>query len=73
MPSSPAGLGIALVERGSNYVAMFPGAALAGGLRRKRPAPAEKTVVPVASGLIAGDSPLDIVSALLIARSVIAA
>ncbi len=73
MPPSPAGLGIALVVRGSNYVAMFPGAALAEGLRRKRPAPAEKTVVPVASGLIAGDNPLDIVSALLIAGSVIAA
>jgi hypothetical protein len=42
-------------------------------VRRSPRACAEKTVVPVASGLIAGDNPLDIVSALLIAGSVIAA
>ena len=70
---SPSGLGIALVVPGSNCVAMFLGAAIAEGLRRKRPALAEKTVVPVASGLIAGESLMGIVIALLIVSGVIAA
>lgn len=53
---SPAGLGIAMVLPGSNCIAMFLGSALAEGLRRWRPDFAAKAVVPVASGLIAGES-----------------
>lgn len=64
---SPSGLGIAMVIPGSNSIAMFLGAALAEWLRRKKPALAEKTVVPVASGLIAGESLMGILIAILIA------
>ncbi|MSU50178.1 MAG: OPT family oligopeptide transporter [Opitutus sp.] len=69
---SPSGLGIAMVVPGSNSVAMFLGAALAEWMRRKMPALAEKTVVPVASGLIAGESLMGILIALLIVSGVIA-
>jgi OPT family oligopeptide transporter len=69
---SPAGLGIAMVLPGSNCIAMFLGAAVAEVLRRFRPALAEKTVVPVASGLIAGESLMGILIAFLIVTGVIA-
>ncbi|HWL17058.1 MAG TPA: OPT/YSL family transporter, partial [Opitutus sp.] len=68
---SPSGLGIAMVIPGSNCIAMFLGAAVAEWLRRRRPALAEKTVVPVASGLIAGESLMGILIALLIVSGVI--
>jgi len=70
---SPSGLGIAMVIPGSNCIAMFLGAALAEWLRRKKPALAEKTVVPVASGLIAGESLMGILIAILIVSGFIAA
>lgn len=70
---SPSGLGIAMVIPGSNCIAMFLGAALAEWLRRKKPALAEKTVVPVASGLIAGESLMGILIAILIVVGFIAA
>jgi uncharacterized oligopeptide transporter (OPT) family protein len=62
---SPSGIGIAMVVPGSNAVAMFLGATLAEALRRARPRQAERTVVPVASGLIAGESLMGIAIALL--------
>ena len=70
---SPSGLGIAMVVPGSNSIAMFLGAGLAEWMRRKMPALAEKTVVPVASGLIAGESLMGILIAMLIVTGVIAA
>ncbi|ACB77882.1 OPT family oligopeptide transporter [Opitutus terrae] len=70
---SPAGLGIAMVIPGSNAIAMFLGAAAAEWMRRKFPVTAEKTVVPVASGLIAGESLMGILIALLIVTGVLAA
>ncbi len=70
---SPSGLGIAMVIPGSNCIAMFLGAAVAEALRRKAPAFSEKTVVPVASGLIAGESLMGIFIAVLIVTGVIAA
>jgi uncharacterized oligopeptide transporter (OPT) family protein len=70
---SASGLGIALVIPGSNCIAMFAGAAFAEWLRRKRPALAEKTIVPVASGLIAGESLMGILVALLIVTGFLAA
>jgi OPT family oligopeptide transporter len=69
---SPSGLGIAMVIPGSNCIAMFLGAAIAEVVRRVRPTLAEKTVVPVASGLIAGESLMGIVIALLIVTGVLA-
>lgn len=70
---SPSGLGIAMVVPGSNSIAMFLGAAVAEWMRRKFPVLAEKTVVPVASGLIAGESLMGILIALLIVTGVLAA
>ena len=69
---SPSGLGIAMVIPGSNCIAMFLGAAIAEWMRRRHPALAEKTVVPVASGLIAGESLMGILIALLIVSGFIA-
>jgi OPT family oligopeptide transporter len=70
---SPSGVGIAMVIPASNCIAMFLGAAVAEWLRRRRPALADKTVVPVASGLIAGESLMGILIAFLIVSGVIAA
>jgi uncharacterized oligopeptide transporter (OPT) family protein len=53
---SPSGLGIAMVIPGSNGLAMFLGGALAELVRRKWRAIGERFIVPVASGLIAGES-----------------
>ncbi|PTX95724.1 OPT family oligopeptide transporter [Opitutus sp. ER46] len=62
---SPSGLGIAMVIPGSNCIAMFIGAAGAEFMRRRFPKVAERTVVPVASGLIAGESLMGILIAVL--------
>jgi len=69
---SPSGLGIAMVIPGSNSIAMFLGALIAEVLRRRRPAIAEGYVVPVASGLIAGESLMGIAVAMLIVFGVLA-
>jgi uncharacterized oligopeptide transporter (OPT) family protein len=69
---SASGLGIAMVIPGSNCISMFLGAALAEWLRRKKPALAEKTIVPVSSGLIAGESLMGILIALLIVGGILA-
>ena len=71
MPS-PAGLGIAMVIPGSNGVAMFIGAAIAETMRRRWPVVAEKTIVPIASGLIAGESLMGVLIAFLLIAGVIA-
>jgi OPT family oligopeptide transporter len=68
---SPSGLGIAMVIPGSNAIAMFLGSAIAELMRRKRPALAERLVVPVSSGLIAGESLMGIVVALLVVAGVL--
>ncbi|MCU0701257.1 MAG: OPT/YSL family transporter [Myxococcaceae bacterium] len=68
---SPSGVGIAMVIPGSNAVAMFLGSALAELLRRKKPELAERLVVPVSSGLIAGESLMGIVVALLVVAGVL--
>jgi uncharacterized oligopeptide transporter (OPT) family protein len=46
---------------------MALGAFVAAGLRRWRPAFADRTVLPVASGFIAGESILGVIIALLVA------
>ena len=68
---SPSGLGIAMVIPGSNCIMMFLGAAVAELLRRRRPAIAERYVVPAASGLIAGESLMGIFIAALVVAGVI--
>lgn len=69
---SPSGIGIAMVIPASNCIAMFLGAAVAEVLRRKKPKLADDYVVPVSSGLIAGESLMGILIALLIVAGVLA-
>jgi putative OPT family oligopeptide transporter len=69
---SPSGLGISMVIPGSNSIAMFLGALMAWLLRRRKPALADRYVVPVSSGLIAGESLMGVAVALLIVAGVLA-
>lgn len=64
---SPSGIGIALVVPGANAVAMFTGAAITEIIQRRDPAKADRVVVPTAAGLIAGESLMGILIAVLIA------
>ncbi|HMJ50612.1 MAG TPA: OPT family oligopeptide transporter [Polyangiaceae bacterium] len=68
---SPSGLGIAMVIPGYNSIAMFLGGFIAEVLRRKRPALAERAIVPVASGFIAGESLMGVLIAVLIALGIL--
>ncbi len=68
---SPSGLGIAMVIPGSNAVAMFLGALGAWVWRKWKRASADRYVTPIASGLIAGESLMGVVVALLVAFKVI--
>lgn len=69
---SASGLGIAMVIPGSNAIAMFLGALLAKLLGSARPAVAKRYVVPVASGLIAGESLMGVTIAMLIVGGILA-
>ncbi len=66
---SASGLGLGMVIPGPSSVAIFAGAGTAALLRRLRPATAAGLVLPVASGLIAGESLVGIAIALAIALS----
>ncbi len=66
---SANGLGIAMVIPGANSVVMFLGATIAEVLRRRQQ---DSNVIPVASGLIAGESLMGIVVAILVSTGVIA-
>jgi uncharacterized oligopeptide transporter (OPT) family protein len=68
---APSGLGIAMMIPGNNSIAMFVGSAIATWLQRRRPDLAEQTVVPVASGFIAGESLMGILVAVLVATGVL--
>jgi len=65
---SPSGLGIAMVVPGSNCIAMFIGASLAELARRRQQ---ESIVVPIASGLIAGESLMGVAIAMSIASGLL--
>jgi uncharacterized oligopeptide transporter (OPT) family protein len=69
---SPSGVGVAMVIPGYNSVSFFAGSLIAEVLRRRRPALAERAVVPIASGFIAGESLMGIVIAMLVAFGVLA-
>lgn len=69
---SPNGLGMSMVVPAANSIAMFLGAGVAEYLRRKHPAAAERYVVPAASGLIAGESLMGILVAILVVAGVVA-
>ncbi len=68
---SASGIGIAMVVPGANAIAMFLGSAAAEVVRRRNPKTAEDTVVPVASGVIAGESLMGILVAILVAVGVL--
>jgi len=68
---SASGLGIAMVVPGSNGIAMFLGSGLAEWFRRAKPALAARIAVPIASGLIAGESLMGVLIAVLTASKVI--
>ena len=70
---SASGLGIALVVPGSNAISMFLGALVAEILRRRKPQLAQRTIVPVASGFIAGESLMSILVAVLVVMGVLSA
>lgn len=68
---APTGLGLAMVIPGNNAIAMFTGSVVAALLRRHRPALAESVIVPASSGLIAGESLIGVLLALLAATGVL--
>ncbi len=63
---SPTGFGLAFTMPAYNTLAMFVGASIALWLEKKKPALAERTIVPVSSGFIAGESLMGIFTALLV-------
>jgi len=71
MPS-PIGLGLAMVIPFWNSLSMFIGALIALLIERRSAALADKAVIPFASGVIAGESILGIIIALLISAGVLA-
>lgn len=53
---SPTGIGLAFVIPAWNAISMFLGAVLAWRFAKKRPAASEELTIPIASGIIAGES-----------------
>jgi len=70
---APTAFGLAFTVPGYNTLSMFLGAAIALVLEKTRPALAERTVVPVSSGLIAGESLMGIFVKLLGVAGLLAA
>jgi putative OPT family oligopeptide transporter len=66
------GLGIAFTINGFNAISMFIGACLALWLSKARPRVHEEYTVPVSSGIIAGESLMGVVIALLVVAGVLA-
>lgn len=62
---SATGFGLAFTLPGNNAVSMFVGALIALYLEKKKPDLAEKYIITVSSGIIAGESLLGIVIAIL--------
>lgn len=62
---SATGLGLAFTINGFNVVMMFIGALIAMLLRKKKPVMAETYIIPVASGIIAGESLMGVTIAFL--------
>ncbi len=61
---SPTGLGLAFVIPAYNSISMFLGALIAYWLEKKHPKTADTYTIPVASGLIAGESIMGVLVAL---------
>jgi putative OPT family oligopeptide transporter len=67
---NPIGLGLSFVVQGFNCISMFVGALIALVLTKARPKTAEDYVIPVASGVIAGESLMAVVITLMFALGV---
>jgi OPT family oligopeptide transporter len=65
------GLGIAFTINGYNAIMMFIGALVALGLSKSKPQVHEEYTVPVASGIIAGESLMGVLIALLVVAKVL--
>lgn len=63
---SPTGLGMAFTTPAFNTISMFLGALIALVIEKKNKEYAEKTIVPVSSGLIAGESLIGVLIAALV-------
>ncbi len=68
---SASGIGIAMVVPGFNSISMFIGALIAEVVRRRKPKLAERAIIPVSSGFIAGESLVGILIAILIVIGVL--
>ena len=68
---SPTGLGLAFTMPAYNTIAMFIGATIALWLEKIKPQLAEKTIVPVSSGFIAGESLMGIIVAILVVLGIL--
>jgi uncharacterized oligopeptide transporter (OPT) family protein len=62
---APTGLGLAFTINGYNAVSMFIGACIALWLSKAKPKTHEEYTVPVSSGIIAGESLMGVLIALL--------
>ena len=62
---SPVGLGLAFTINGFNVISFFIGACIALWLKKARPKVAEEYIVPVSSGIIAGESLMGVAIAFL--------
>ncbi|MEK7859107.1 MAG: OPT family oligopeptide transporter [Elusimicrobiota bacterium] len=68
---SAMGLGLAFTTPANNTIAMFLGSLIATALEWRKPALAEKTVVPVSSGFIAGESLVGVLIAVLVVLGIL--
>jgi OPT family oligopeptide transporter len=68
---SAMGLGLAMVIPAFNSISMFLGALIAWAYAKAKPAAADTYVIPVASGLIAGESLLGVAVALMAASGIL--
>ncbi len=68
---SPTGLGLAFTMPAYNTIAMFIGALIALWLEKKKPEFAEKSVIPIGSGFIAGESLMGVLIAILVVLGVL--
>ena len=68
---SATGLGLAFTINGFNSVSMFIGALLAMAFRHLRPKLADEYIIPVSSGIIAGESLMGVLIALLTVKGIL--
>ncbi|HNW45258.1 MAG TPA: OPT family oligopeptide transporter, partial [Elusimicrobiales bacterium] len=68
---SPTGLGLAFTTPAFNTISMFCGASIALLMEKKNAASAERIVVPVSSGFIAGESLIGVLIAALVVAGVL--